>query len=184
VSLELPGTYQLAYNKELISKRVSAIGAVVSEWVKEHSVNGEQVYCICILRGGALFFSDLIRQIPTSVEIGYCRTWNYSVENHQVAEGAIRVAVDDIAAGGRRVLLVDDICDSGKTLSKLRNVFIELGAIEVRAAVLIHRMLDKSIFTPDWAAFEYHGNEWFVGYGMGDKEKFANLPDVYSILSK
>jgi hypoxanthine phosphoribosyltransferase len=184
VSQKLPSNYQLAFNRELIAKRVSAVAASASQWALEHSSNGEQILCVCVLRGGALFFADLIREISTTVEIGFCRTWSYSVENHQVADGAMRVAVEDIAAHGRRVLLIDDICDSGKTLKKLSNVFLELGAIEVRTAILIHRLIPTSVFTPSWTAFEYNGSEWFVGYGMDDGGKFSNLPEVYSILAK
>ena len=184
MSLNLPSTYQLVYNKELIAKRVAALGTSISEWADKNSNEKEQLLCVCVLRGGSLFYSDLIREISTSVEIGFCRTWSYTTENNQVADNAIRVAVEDISAHGRRVLVVDDICDSGKTLNKLRNVFLELGAAEVRAAVLIHRLVDTSVFTPDWKAFEYNGSEWFVGYGMADQERYFNLPDVYSILPK
>jgi len=184
VSQKLPSNYQLAFSQDIITKRVAAVGAAVSEWAARHSAGGEQILCVCVLRGGVLFFSDLIRQISSTVEIGFCRTWSYSIENNQIADGAMRVAVEDVAAHGRRVLIVDDICDSGKTLSKLKNVFTELGAVEVRSAVLIHRLVDTSIFTPDWTAFEYPGNEWFVGYGMADGEKYFNLPEVYSILAK
>ena len=183
MSPKLPSSYQLVYNKELIAKKVSTVASYVSAWADENAKESEQILCVCVLRGGAIFFSDLIREISSSVEIGFCRTWNYSIENNQITNGAIRVSVEDISARGRRVLIVDDICDSGKTLSKLKNVFLELGAIEVRAAVLIHRLADNSVFTPSWTAFEYNGDEWFVGYGMGDREKFANLPNVYSILS-
>lgn len=181
---KLPSNYQLAFNRELIAKRVSAVAASASQWAIQHSNNGEQVLCICVLRGGALFFSDLIRQISTSVDIGFCRTWSYSIENSQVPDGAMRVSVEDIAAHGRRVLIIDDICDSGKTLKKLKNVFLELGALEVQTAVLIHRIVPTSVFTPSWTAFEYNGNEWFVGYGMADGDKYFNLPEVYSILPK
>jgi hypoxanthine-guanine phosphoribosyltransferase len=79
------------------------------------------------------------------------------------------------------VLVIDDICESGKTLSRLTNVFRELGALEVRSAVLIHRAVEGATFIPTWKAFDYLSTEWFVGYGLGDKEHNANLPDVYNI---
>lgn len=177
--MKLPPNYNLAYSEELIAKRVTQLGAQIGEWAAGDS---DQILAVCVLRGGAPFFQDLIRKVPVSIEPTYCRTWSYSSESNLQQNGSVRVAVESVLAEGRRILIVDDICDSGATLLKLQNVFSELGAREVRTAVLIHRRVERSVFDPTWSAFEYHGEEWFVGFGMEDKNQFANLPAVYSIL--
>ena len=89
------------------------------------------------------------------------------------------VAVDDVVAEGRAILMIDDICDSGSTLAKLEHVFLDLGASVVNSVVLIHRLCAAPKFKPTWSGFEYQGDAWFVGYGMEDKNKYANLPAIY-----
>ena len=58
---------------------------------------------------------------------------------------------------------------------------LERGAREVRSAVLIRRLINDPAYTPTWSAFDYGGEEWFVGYGMEDGERWRNLPGVYII---
>jgi len=77
------------------------------------------------------------------------------------------------------VLVVDDICDSGRTLAELATVCRARGAASVRTAVLVHRVIPESRHTPDHAAFRYEGREWFTGYGMDDRSWRTNYPSVY-----
>ena len=65
-----------------------------------------------------------------------------------------------------------------RALSKL---LVELGAREVKTAVLIRRVIENPIFMPDWIGFNHKGPEWFVGYGMDDSNRFSNLSDIYVI---
>ena len=90
-------------------------------------------------------------------------------------------AHEKVAVEGRSVLLVDDVCDSGRTSAELTQRFIKLGAREVRSAVLIKRILPHETFNPDWIGFEYNGPEWFVGYGMDDCDRWRNLGSIYII---
>ncbi len=176
----IPSHYRLEFSEEMIRGRVASLGSEISKWAVEGD-SLSQILCVCVLRGGVLFFSDLVKAVDTSVELAFCRTWSYTVENHKIEDGSIRVSVETVAAQGRRVLIIDDICDTGSTLKKLSNVFLELGATEVKSAVLVHRSVEGSVFTPDWSCFKYSGDEWFVGYGMEDGNKYCNLPAVYSI---
>jgi hypoxanthine phosphoribosyltransferase len=179
--VKLPANYNLAYSAELIAKRIAQLGEQIGEWAAQ---GNDQVLAVCVLRGGAPFFQDLIREVPVSLEPAYCRTWSYSSESNIQQGNGVRVAVESVLAEGRRLLVVDDICDSGATLLKLQNVFTELGAKEIKTAVLIHRRVERSVYDPTWSAFEYHGEEWFVGFGMEDRNHYSNLPAVYTILPK
>jgi len=178
--MNLPDHYRIAFSEELIQQRVKEIGEEIGDWAASGT---GQLLAVCVLRGGAPFFQDLIRRVPLSVEPTYCRTWSYSSESNEQSAGGVRVSVDSVLAEGRRILVVDDICDTGATLLKLQNVFSDLGATEIKSAVLIHRKVESSVFTPNWSAFQYQGADWFVGYGMEDKNQFANLPAVYTIHS-
>jgi hypoxanthine phosphoribosyltransferase len=79
------------------------------------------------------------------------------------------------------ILLLDDICETGGSLLKLQNVFLELGAREVRSAVCIRRTTTGASYHPTWSGFEFPGREWFVGYGMDDRNYHSTLPDIYTV---
>jgi hypoxanthine phosphoribosyltransferase len=177
----LPERYKLAFSREQINTRLDELGKEITEWaLKAQDRTGKPVLGVCILRGGAPFFCDLVRRVPVSIEMNYCRTWSYS-SGTNVQQKGIRISVEEVVAEQRAILLVDDICDTGATLLKLNNVLLQLGAVEVRTAVLVHRMMSTSKYAPNWEAFSYRGEEWFVGYGMEDKNQFSNLPEVYTI---
>lgn len=179
----LPKQYQLAYSPDVIQSRVAAIAQPIARWAEEIRKNtGQDLLAVCVLRGAVHFFSDLLRALPLSIEPAYGRTWHYSVESNSQNESGIRVALEEIPAAGRSLLLVDDICDTGKTLLRLTRIFTELGSVEVRTAVLIHRQMEQTCCTPDWSCFEYRGPEWFVGYGLDDRNRYSNLPGVYTVV--
>ncbi|MCC6953018.1 MAG: hypothetical protein IT290_02755 [Deltaproteobacteria bacterium] len=183
--MQIPTNFKRAFTTDMIHSAVTRVGRQVTEWaIDAEQRTGEQVLAVCVLRGGAPFFVDLLRSVECSIEPAYCRTWAYSSDvNNQMVSGKVRVSVEEVVAGNRAIVIVDDICDTGATLGKLQRVFLDLGAAEVKSAVLIHRMVEKCAFRPDWSAFEYSGDEWFVGYGMEDRNRYSNLPEVYTILN-
>lgn len=183
MNFEIPANFELTYSPTEIARRLTALGAEIAPWAAEaEQRTRQQVLAVCILRGGAFFFTDLLRAIPVSIEPTFCRTWSYSSATNEQVAHSVRVSVDDVVAEGRAILMVDDICDTGSTLAKLENVFLDLGASEVRSTVLIRRLIPEAKFQPTWSAFSYEGPEWFVGYGMEDRNRYSNLPAVYKIL--
>jgi len=178
----LPRNFHLQYSKEAIGAQVERLGEDIGQWAdKIWQDTGKDILAIPVLRGGIFFFADLVRQIKTSVAISPAQSWAYTPEENGVMLEKVGVKIDQEHARGRSILLVDDICDSGETLKALTASFLAAGAVEVRAAVLIRRKLEKQSFDPHWSGFEYAGPEWFVGYGMEDRERWRNLPAIYTI---
>lgn len=178
----LPANFKLQYTREDIDAAVRRLGQDITAWA--HSVWEEShtdLVVIPVLRGGIFFFADLVRHIDASVEIAPVRTWVYDPRDNNSQHSEVRVSMEDVHVRGRSVLLVDDICDSGKTLKILTKAFSNAGALNVRSAVLVKRLMDKTTFDPDWTAFEYPGLEWMVGYGMDDCNRWRNLPSIYII---
>lgn len=178
----VPANFQLQYKREEIDAAVHRMGGEITTWAKQvWQESHSDVVAIPVLRGGIFFFADVVRQIDASVEIAPIRTWVYeSVENNVQREEA-RVSLEGVHVRGRSVLLVDDICDSGKTLKLLTKMLYEQGALEVKSAVLVKRILKEETFNPDWIGFSYHGSEWMVGYGMEDCNRWRNLQSIYVI---
>ena len=178
---EIPSDFKRLYSKEDIAYSVYKMAGRIRHWVKDtHETYGQQVLAICVLRGGVFFFADLLKEIPYTVEPSFCRAMSYSSEDNTQGN-EFRLVVEPAEMKGRYVLLVDDICDSGKTLKNLHKYALENGAEMVKTAVLIHRNHEASVYTPDYIGFEYTGPEWFAGYGMEDKNHNSNFPEVYII---
>lgn len=173
--------YKLKYPKEEISKRVSELGREIDEWISAGSEGHRDVLALPVMRGGLYFFTDLSRAIQNSLEVNPIQSWAYNGEENTALPAGVSVKMSDLPVKGRRVLIVDDICDSGKTLKAITESLVSRGAQEVRAAVLVQRVGSEPTFQPTWSCFQYDGPEWFVGFGMDDGGRWRNLPDIYLV---
>ena len=178
----LPEFLKLQYSAASIEGRISAMGSQISEWTEAVvAAGGGDVIGIPVLRGGIFFFADLVRTIADSIEIAPVRTWGYVAGEIGQQREDFEMHLFDLNPKGRSILLIDDLCDSGRTLKNLTAALTDLGAKEVRSAVLIKRNVGENGFDPDYVGFEYPGAEWFVGYGMELEDRYRNLPEVYIV---
>ncbi len=178
----IPDSFKLKYRAQEIAEATRRVGREISPWANTvRAETGKDVLGLPILRGGLFFFADVVRHISCSLEVAPIRTWGYEANMNAVPKAQISISIEDAEVKGRSVLVVDDICDSGKTLEALCHSLQEKGAREVRSTVLIKRELDRPSFEPSWVALRYKGPEWFIGYGMDDRERFRNLPDIYIV---
>jgi hypoxanthine phosphoribosyltransferase len=178
--MKVPSEYKLKFNKTAIEERIANISNQVSSWCKKVAKDSD-VLVIPVMRGGIYFFADLTRKIDLSIEMAPGRARAYEEFKNASALKDLYINLDGVSVSGRHVLLVDDICDSGRTLEMLVAYLASQGAESVKSTVLIHRNTAQSSFTPDWIGFQHSGPEWFVGYGMDDKGRFSNLPEIYTI---
>ena len=178
-SSAVPAHYQLVYSEKQIQVQVERIGREITAWYKKNG-GGEDIIAIPVMRGGIYFFSDLTRKIQLSVSIAPGRARAYVENKYATTRSEVAISLDGVSVAGRDVLLIDDLCDSGRTLDTLVAYLNAQGAESVRSAVLIQRKSASAQFKPDWAGFEFDGDSWFFGYGLDDKGRFSNLPDVYT----
>lgn len=179
--LQPPPNYSIVLDRKAISDRVSTVAHAVSNWARDaEQRTGQQVLAVCILRGGVFYFADLLRAVDVSMEPAFCRCRSYSSEVNGLQSSDVHVTMDQIDMEGRAVLLVDDICDSGATLTHMVAFCLRNGAAEVKTSTLIFRHIPNSSFKPEFPAMDYHGNEWFAGYGMEDANRMANCPNCTS----
>lgn len=174
---ELAKKYPVVYTAEQIRERVAAIGAAVDSWAAAiYTRTGVPVVLVPILRGAMVFYADLIRELRAPTEVVPIRASTYVANAMQHPE--VRVGDFELIAAGRSLLLIDDICDSGRTLEALKQYGHDQGALDVRTTVIVRRVLPSAQFVPDWVGFEYSGSEWFVGYGMDDNQSGRHFRDI------
>jgi hypoxanthine phosphoribosyltransferase len=132
---------------------------------------------VSVLKGSCVFASDLIRRIPVPLELAFVSASSYS---DGTTSGALELnffpAESEIE--GRNLLLVDDILDTGKTLSRLVAEMHKRGAREVRSCVFLDKPARRAVaFQADFRAFEVE-DLFVVGYGLDFAGHYRNLPYV------
>lgn len=157
-----------------IAARVVALGAqITSDYHAENYVP----HLICVLKGGCMFLSDLMRSIWLPVTIDFIAVSSYGTET--ASSGEVRMTKDlDQSLDGRDVLFVEDIVDTGLTLSYLTDTFRRRGARSVKIAALLSKPARRRIEVPiDYVGFEIP-DEFVVGYGLDHAERYRNLPYI------
>lgn len=179
----VPSHLEELFPRSTIQHRVKELAQIVDGWAaKSVETGGPPLLALCVLRGGVFFFSDLLQQMVEPLEPSFCRAWSYVKGINGATEPEVRIDWITTNAFGRDVVLVDNICDSGRTLAVLAQESLKHGARSVRTVTLVHRLRSDAVHAPDLAGFTYSGKEWLVGYGLRDGELRSNWPNVYRVV--
>lgn len=159
-------------SEEEIERRVRELGQQIST-----DMNGEPVKLICILRGAVFFACELAKRLTVPVYMDFMSASSYG--NGTESSGTVRIRKDlDDAVEGQNVLIVEDIIDSGRTLSMLKRLMMERGAKSVRLCTLLDKPERRVVdLTVDYVGFEVP-DEFIVGYGLDYAQKYRNLPYI------
>lgn len=131
---------------------------------------------ICILNGAFYFFSDLTRMMSIDCEIDFIRLKSYEGQDNSGSVQHLKELELDLK--GKRVYIIDDICDSGATIMEALFMVNSRMATEVKVVTLLQRK--DGIILTDFCGFEI-GDEWVVGYGLDDHGLKRSLQDIYKI---
>jgi len=141
---------------------------------------------VTVLDGGLFFAADLARRLPPELHMDVLRLRSYGQST--APEGAPRLdcAPDRTAVQGRRVLLVDDVLDTGLTLTEARRLLLEeWGASEVLVVVLVDKPARRAVdLAPDEHVLRLDEDLFLVGYGMDLGGRYRNLPEVRALLAE
>ena len=159
-------------NEEKIKEIVSKIGSEINR-----DLNGKPLLVIVILKGSTPFAMDLIRTLDMPVEIDFMQVSSYGKSTE--TGGFINVKRDlEQDVTGKNLLIVEDIIDSGNTLSKLKSLFQDRNAKSVRICTMLdkpsRRVVDVKV---DYCGVEIP-DEFVIGYGLDYNEQYRNLPYV------
>lgn len=158
------------FSTTTIDERVVAMGNEINE-----AYHGRRPVVLGLLRGCVPFLSDLMRQFSFSFDLEFCQTGTYGQGTEPLTVPVFQFfGTPDF--GGRDLLVVDDIVDTGATLSHLLGLLHEKGAASVRLCTLLDKPARRRhALKPDWAGFEIP-DRFVVGYGMDLDGEFRGLP--------
>lgn len=156
-------------SKEEIATVVSDLAAKINK-----DFNGEPVLAIIILKGSLFFAADLMRELTMPLTVDFMKVSSYGKQ--AVSSGMIKLALDtEVDLTGLNVLIIEDIIDSGNTLSKVKKLLSQRRA----KCVKICTLLDKPDRREADIDADYTGkvipNEFVVGYGLDFAERYRNL---------
>jgi hypoxanthine phosphoribosyltransferase len=156
-----------------LHERIGKLGEQIS-----HDYEGLHPLLVGVLKGAFVFMADLVRAITIPLEIDFMACSSYGSSTR--TSGIVRIVKDlDIELEGRHVLLVEDIVDSGLTLSYLRKTLSARNPASLEVCALLVR---ESVPQVDLSTLRYVGfqipNEWVVGFGLDAAERWRHLHEV------
>ena len=173
---------QVLLSREQIAQRVSEMAAQITR-----DFAGQAVIFVGVLKGAAIFLSDLARQVPLDSTFDFIGVCSYGQQAAPAgapnggwdSTGEVRLTKDvEHSMAGKNVLLVEDILDTGLTLAYLRKLFLQQHPKSLRIATLLDkpsRRIEK--IDADYVGFSIP-NLFVIGYGMDYAERYRNLPDI------
>jgi hypoxanthine phosphoribosyltransferase len=156
---------------EEIQKRVSELARQISADYQ----NVDQLYLVGVLKGAFIFLADLTRQLTVSHLVDFMALSSYE---KTTVSGAVRIVMDlREPIEGQHVLIIEDIVDSGQTLSYLYRILKGRNPASLHTCVLLQKKRDSLDVPIDYLGFEIP-DVWVVGYGLDFADKFRTLPYI------
>ncbi|HJG97335.1 MAG TPA: hypoxanthine phosphoribosyltransferase [Romboutsia timonensis] len=168
-------TIDVMISEEEIANKVKELAKQI-----EKDYEGEQLLVVGILKGASVFVSDLIRKIDLDVNIDFMSVSSYG--NGTESSGTVRILKDlDVDIAGKNVLIVEDIIDSGLTLSNLVKELKIRNPKSLKLCTLLDKPQRRTSNIPvDYVGFVIE-DKFIVGYGIDWAEKYRNLPYIGSV---
>ena len=163
---------EILFSEEVIANKVKELGKTISK-----DYNGKDLLLVGVLKGSVPFTADLLRNITIPCEVDFMAVSSYG--NSTESSGVVKILKDlDHNIEGKDVLIVEDIVDSGITLSYLLEYLKARKANTIEIASLLNKPARrKSNIEVKYIGFEVP-DEFIVGYGIDYAEKYRNLPYI------
>ncbi len=163
---------EVLFSKEQLEQRVSELGKQISK-----DYEGKTILLIGILKGSVPFMADLMRHIDGDVEIDFMSVSSYGSSTK--SSGVVRILKDlDKSIEGKDVIIVEDIVDSGLTLSYLKKHLLDRKPASLKICTLLDKPARRQVeLTPDYCGFEIE-DKFIVGYGLDFDQKYRHLPYI------
>ncbi len=163
---------RIMLSEEEVNQKIQQIGKQISE-----DYAGKQVHLVCVLKGGVFFMCELAKRITVPVSMDFMCVSSYGSETK--SSGVVKIVKDlDEPLDHKDVLIVEDIIDSGRTLSYLIEMLKKREPESIRVCTLLdkpeRRVVDVNV---DYTCFEIP-DEFVIGYGLDYDQRYRNLPYI------
>jgi hypoxanthine phosphoribosyltransferase len=167
----------VVFSREVIEQRVRELGEEISKRYK-----GKQLVVVCVLKGAFIFCADLLRTLSIEVEVDFVRLGSYGTGKSSLGKVLFKSDLE-LSIENKNVLIVEDIVDSGNSMSYLKEVLSARGPASIAICSLIDKKERRDTNVQvDFSGF--HLEKGFViGYGLDFSEKYRHLDSVYEIIS-
>ena len=159
--------------EERVMARIQEMGAAISR-----DYEGKELHLICVLKGGVFFMCELAKRITVPVTMDFMSVSSYGDDT--ASSGVVKIVKDlDQPLEGKHVLIVEDIIDSGRTLSYLMEILKKRNPADMRLCTLLDKP-DRRVVENvkvDYCGFQIP-DEFVVGYGLDYAQKYRNLPYI------
>lgn len=171
---------RILFTREAIAARVAQLGEEIAADLDALAGHPTEVVLVPVLTGAMVFVADLIRHLPHKLRIGVMSVSSYPGCSIESKGALIRSALPDHLAG-KHVLIVDDILDTGQTLTLVQHIINEQRPAEVRTCVMLRKDRPEARrFPVDYVGFDIP-DEFVVGYGLDYNDYYRNLPDIVTL---
>ena len=160
-------------SKESIDKRIVEMAEEISA-----NYDGKKLFVICVLKGAFIFAADLLRKLSVDVEMDFMDVSSYGKGLKSSSQMHLVLDLQD-SIEGKDVLIVEDIADTGRSISFLMNQLKDRGAASLKLCVLLDKP-DARVFTeitPDYCGFVIP-DKFVVGYGLDFGQRYRGLPYI------
>jgi hypoxanthine phosphoribosyltransferase len=163
----------ILFTSEQIQDKVTEMAHAIDF---KHTAN-DDVVMICVLNGGFMFFSDLVKNMSTNVELDFIRAKSYNGQD----QGVVHILKDiETNIEGKDVYVVDDFYDTGSTLDRILEHLSTQNPKSLEIVTLLTRDISPIPECPYTTGFIIR-DEWVVGYGMDNNSKERNLDYIYAL---
>jgi len=158
--------------QEQIRHKVAELGAQITR-----DFEGQSVLLLGVLKGATIFLADLAREIKLDATFDFIAVSSYG--NSREQSGEVKLVKDvDQSMEGKNIILVEDILDTGLTLTYLKKMLLAHKPKSLKVAALLDKVSRRKMpMRGDYVGFEIP-DEFVVGYGLDFAERFRNLPEV------
>ena len=168
-----PDVESLLLSHQQIVDRTAQLGEAITR-----DYQGRELTAICVLKGAAVFFSQLIQQIKLPVTLDFIQVSSYGKST--VSDGKLAwLKQPEFPVAGKHILLVEDILDTGFTLWNVRQKLLSQGAESVKICTLLDKPARRKVpqIQADYVGYTVP-DAFLVGYGLDYAEKYRNLPYI------
>lgn len=166
---------KILFSEEDLDRMISRIAAQVD---KDYSSSDKKLVLLCILKGSVVFMGELMKKVNVPCEIDFMKVSSYG--NETTSSGQVNILLDisrkDLETCD--ILIVEDIIDSGRTLSYLSKYLLDKGARSVRTCTMLDKPSRRVVdFSADYVGAEIE-DLFVVGYGLDYAERYRDLPYI------